>query len=130
MRDVRAGRPGSSVCGQPRAREVAVEQRAVGVAELRAEAHEAAAVGGLRRKRARREVVDARAHAGSGRARRGAIERAGPGTQRPHVDPRARRGAGNGVAEVVVVPDLVADGVERPARPARTAASTRSPGDR
>src|SRR5215471_12507091 len=46
---------------QPRAREVAIDEAAVGLAQLRAEADQAAAVGGLRGERTRREVADARA---------------------------------------------------------------------
>src|SRR5262249_46494712 len=106
--DVGAG-AGAERLRQPGARVVAIEHAAVGGAELRAEADEAAAVAGLRRKRARREVTNARPNlqrlSGPGGER-------DAGHQRAHVDLRARHGAGNGVPQVVVVPDLVADDVE------------------
>src|SRR5262245_48769454 len=77
---------------QPGACVVAIEHRAVGGAELGPEADEAAAVGGLGREGARRQVPDARADlqgpsfsSDEGHARH----------QRANVNLRARHGAGN-----------------------------------
>ena len=86
----------------------------LGVAQLRAEADQAAAVGGLRRERTRRQVVHARAHL---QRPPGSRDERNPGHQRAHVDARPRHRAGDRVAQVVVVPDLAPDRVEAPADP-------------
>ena len=96
------GRSGLQVRRQPGALVVAVDQRPVRRAQLRAETHEAAAVARLRRERPRREIRHARADGRAARPRRAfSGARACGEPRRPISISRARRRARDRVAQVV-----------------------------
>ena len=111
--------PGARSSGS-HAREVAINQRAAGVAQLRTQADEPPAGCGVRREMdAIGEVVDPRAHAErpawACQKRDDAAQR---GRGEPDVDARARRGAGDGVAQAACRPTIsLADRLDRPAMP-------------
>ena len=98
--------PPASVRGSHARAKIAIEERAGGVAELRAQTDQAAPVGRLCREGASRQVVDARANV---QPTAGARDQRHARYQRPDVDSRARHRAGDRIAEVVVVPDFVPD---------------------